>query len=138
MCFEKKWWFKNHKTAERKIRCYKIMKLANGRLKSFVCKNNKDYLEGDMMYPEVNVDVSVLDSLDELTFGVIHSFSFNGRTIKQVKSDLRKKDVHILWGGMCSSTVMVVCEIPKGTPYWEDVNYFASTKLKIKEIISVI
>lgn len=132
MCFIKDDYAMVHSVTEKDVSCYKVMELtASGTLRSLMYKRDKHYYLGDIMYPDVSIDANKLDEFTELGAGVIHSNQYDGKNIKMIKEELLRKR-------FCFPRVIVKCVIPKGTPYWDNVYEFASTRLKLKEIIPIV
>ena len=113
MCFYKERDCWTHKIAEDDLECFKVVvKESDGhwisRYYDFHYKRNERY--------DDDSDVCVLDKLSSLKESVFHSY-------KCFSTAVLKGDFGI---NFC---VIIRCIIPKGTPYWENYDEYASTSI---------
>lgn len=113
MCFYKGSYCWAHKIAEDDIECFKVVVNESdgnwiSRYYDFHYKRNERYDEDS--------DVCMLDKQSSLHESVFHSYKYFSTAV------LREY-------GRFDNTRIIRCIIPKGTPYWENYDEYASTSI---------
>ena len=138
MCFYKNGAFSKHAVSDADIECYKIMwcydREGKTKLHPLISHRELIYNVGDTMSPFSVIDVSILDRMDIIGGGVIHSYDLEV-AVKVYNNIIHRWDAYF-WGTYSRRVKMVKCVIPSGTPYWHNSKgEYVSTELVIKKVI---
>lgn len=122
--FAKRPYRKEHNISDGNVECLKVMWVDDSyKLHSVFNRTHLSYSIGDSIKAFRDCPLNILDEMYILDDEVVHAYS---------KEYLNEK---LRSYRFADQRVVVKCIIPKGTPYWENEEGFATIELVIKEII---